>query len=90
MGKALFRKMTIGSLVIALFATLSAAAQADGPRLKFKGKGPVCMCSGDGLSEADIRRAEEARNRSRSNRIQQPDREKRKEANNRDEADNQE
>lgn len=89
MGRAVFRKVTIGSLVIALFSAFSVAAQADGPRLKFKGKGPVCMCSGDGLSEEDILRAREAR-KSQRDRIQQPDRKKMKEANNRDESNNQE
>lgn len=89
MGRAVFRKVTIGSLVIALFSTFTVAAQADGPRLKFKGKGPVCMCSGDGLTEEDIRRAREAR-KSQRDRIQQPDRKKMKEANNRDESNNQE
>jgi hypothetical protein len=42
-------------------AVWSQAAQAkDGPRLKFKKKGPVCMCSG-GLSEKDILLAQRLR-----------------------------
>lgn len=41
--------------VLVLFSAQAVAAEAP-PRLKYRGKGPVCSC-GSGLSEADIRRA---------------------------------
>lgn len=82
-------RVTIGILAIALLSMLSSAVLADGPRLKFKGKGPVCMCSGDALSEEDIRRAAEAR-KSRRDWIQQQNRKNMKEVNDSDESKTQE
>ncbi|MDZ7662405.1 hypothetical protein [Thiohalophilus sp.] len=60
MHKRICRILVTGCAAV-MFATLSTAAEADGPRLKFKGKGPVCMCANGGLTEDDIRRANEAR-----------------------------
>lgn len=48
-------------LVVAwLLAVSPAWAEESKPRLKYRGKGPVCMCS-EGLSEEDLRKAWEAR-----------------------------
>jgi hypothetical protein len=48
------------SSVVALALVLSAASvdavASDKPRLKFKSKGPTCMCA-SGMSEADISKA---------------------------------
>jgi len=60
MHKRIYRILVTGCVAV-MFATLSTAAEADKPRLKFKGKGPVCMCANGGLTEEDIRRANEAR-----------------------------
>lgn len=48
------------TLVPTLIWSNAADAGQDGPRLKFRNKGPTCMCVG-GLSEEDIRRAERLR-----------------------------
>lgn len=47
-------------LATALTTSLAWAGESSSPRLKYKGKGPVCMCS-EGLSEEDLRKAWEAR-----------------------------
>jgi len=43
--------------VLLLAATTISAKEEREPRLKFRDKGPTCMCVG-GLSEEDIRRAQ--------------------------------
>ncbi len=47
-------------LPICLAMWSQGARAEEGPRLKFKKKGPVCMC-GDGLDEKDIRAAQRLR-----------------------------
>ena len=53
-------QLTVISSVVALALVLSAASvdavASDKPRLKFRGKGPVCSCT-SGMSEADISKA---------------------------------
>lgn len=53
-------QLTAISSVVALALVLSAASvdavASDKPRLKFRGKGPVCSCT-SGMSEADISKA---------------------------------
>ena len=48
------------ALWMLLAAASASAAEASQPRLKFRGKGPVCGCA-SGLSEADISKAMAAR-----------------------------
>jgi len=90
MHKRICRILVTGCVAI-LFAGLSTAAVADKPRLKFKGKGPVCMCANGGLTEDDIRRANEARqSRLESTRGQQDRQNTEGRGGNRDESNNQE
>lgn len=49
--------LTVGLAMLFASGTL---AGEETPRLKFRDRGPACMCAG-GLSEEDIRRAERRR-----------------------------
>jgi hypothetical protein len=52
---------SIALLLIAMLTVVSVqAAEPREPRLKFRGKGPVCSCA-TGMGEEDIRKAWEAR-----------------------------
>lgn len=85
------RRLLASGCAVLLSVTLSTAAVADKPRLKFKGKGPVCMCANGGLTEEDISRANEAR-QSRRDPVQALNDRQNKEGRggNRDESNNQE
>jgi hypothetical protein len=54
------RVVSLIALALFLGATGVRAADAEPPRLKWRGKGPVCSCT-SGMSEDDIRKAWEAR-----------------------------
>ncbi len=50
--------LVVGSSLLA--TTAAVGADGEGPRLKFRDKGPACMCVG-GLTEEDIRRSRRQR-----------------------------
>lgn len=64
---------TVMTLALMLAVATASAAEQEQPRLKFRGKGPVCSCA-SGMSEADIRKAWEARfTQSENTRSEHPD-----------------
>lgn len=50
----------IAAIALLLSAASIDAVASDKPRLKYRGKGPVCMCA-SGMSEAEISKAMAAR-----------------------------